>query len=110
MAPEDRPTFKELYARISAYIEHEAGYLQLGLNPFAENFAGEGEDGEVEDGENGEVEDRGEYEGEGREGGGSGGDGLGGRAKEKRVLEDTEEECEKKVHMKENKSNPNHLV
>ena len=57
MAPENRPTFKELYFTISAYIEHEAGYLHLGLSPFAGRFAGGMEEGEVEDdGEDGEVE------------------------------------------------------
>jgi hypothetical protein len=30
-APEDRPTFKELYVTTSNYIEHMAGYLQLGF-------------------------------------------------------------------------------
>ena len=57
MAPENRPTFKEMYSTISAYIEHEADYLQLGLNPFAGSFAGGMEESEVEDdGEDGEVE------------------------------------------------------
>ena len=61
MAPENRPTFKQMYSTISAYIEHEADYLQLGLNPFVGSFAGPTfkgmEEGEVEDdGEDGEVE------------------------------------------------------
>ena len=30
----DRPTFKELYSNTSKYIEHIAGYLDLGFNPF----------------------------------------------------------------------------
>jgi hypothetical protein len=46
MAPEDRPTFKELYLTTSNYIEHMAGYLQLGFNPFAERNVGEREEGE----------------------------------------------------------------
>ena len=32
--PEDRPPFSELYVIISKCIEHIAGYLQLGYNPF----------------------------------------------------------------------------
>ena len=47
-APEDRPTFKELYVTTSNYIEHMAGYLQLGFNPFAERNVGEREEGEEE--------------------------------------------------------------
>ena len=39
MAPDDRPTFKEIYSNISKYIERMAGYLEMGFNPFA---AGEG--------------------------------------------------------------------
>ena len=34
-APEDRPTFKELYTSLSKYIERIAGYLELGYNPFS---------------------------------------------------------------------------
>ena len=34
-APNDRPTFKELYSSISKYIEHIAGYLDMGFNPFS---------------------------------------------------------------------------
>ena len=33
--PRDRPTFKEIYTNISKYIEHIAGYLDMGFNPFA---------------------------------------------------------------------------
>ena len=33
--PRDRPTFKEIYIKISKYIEHIAGYLDMGFNPFA---------------------------------------------------------------------------
>ena len=35
LAPEDRPTFKEVYTNISSYIEHMAGYLEMGFNPFS---------------------------------------------------------------------------
>ena len=45
MAPEDRPTFKEIYSNISKYIECMAGYLELGFNPFA---AGDGVKSAVE--------------------------------------------------------------
>lgn len=41
--PEDRPSFKELYLTISNHIEHIAGYLQLGINPFTGREMGEGE-------------------------------------------------------------------
>ena len=34
-APNDRPTFKELYSSVSKYIEHIAGYLDMGFNPFS---------------------------------------------------------------------------
>ena len=34
--PEDRPTFKEISFIISQFIEHIAGYLQIGFNPFTE--------------------------------------------------------------------------
>ena len=33
--PDDRPTFKELRKNTSKYIEHIAGYLEMGFNPFA---------------------------------------------------------------------------
>ena len=33
--PNDRPTFKELRKNTSKYIEHIAGYLEMGFNPFA---------------------------------------------------------------------------
>ena len=95
MAPEDRPTFKNLYLTISNYIEHEAGYLQLGQNPFAGSFAGDVVDVEVEDdGQDGEdeVEDDGEN-GEAWEECGSGENGKGKEGKEKVTLQDTEEEC-----------------
>ena len=106
MAPEDRPTFKNLYLTISDYIEQEAGYLQLGQNPFDGSFTGDMEEVEVE---NDELEDDGE-DGEAREEGGSGGDGEGGEGKEKAVLEDTEEECVKRKALKKMKErNPNHI-
>ena len=34
MEPEKRPTFSELYANTTKYIEKIAGYLDLGFNPF----------------------------------------------------------------------------
>ena len=34
MAVEDRPTFSEISLTISKFIEHIAGYLQMGYNPF----------------------------------------------------------------------------
>ena len=45
--PEDRPSFKELYLTISNHIEHIAGYLQLGINPFTGREMGDGEGGSV---------------------------------------------------------------
>ena len=44
MSPEDRPNFKEIYYRLSKFIERIAGYLEIGFNP----FTGRGE--EVPDG------------------------------------------------------------
>lgn len=35
LSPNDRPLFEELYKNTSKYIEHMAGYLELGFNPFA---------------------------------------------------------------------------
>ena len=35
--PDDRPTFKELCTNTNQCIEHIAGYLEMGLNPFAED-------------------------------------------------------------------------
>ena len=35
MPPDNRPSFKELHKNTSEYIEHIAGYLGLGYNPFA---------------------------------------------------------------------------
>ena len=35
LLPENRPSFKELYENTSKYIEHIAGYLEMGFNPFA---------------------------------------------------------------------------
>ena len=34
MKLDDRPSFMELYKSTSKYIEHIAGYLELGYNPF----------------------------------------------------------------------------
>ena len=34
MEPKKRPTFSELYANITKYVERIAGYLDLGFNPF----------------------------------------------------------------------------
>ena len=34
-SPDDRPTFKELNTNTNKYIEHIAGYLEMGFNPFA---------------------------------------------------------------------------
>ena len=34
MVPGDRPTFTELCLKLSSLIEHIAGYLQMGYNPF----------------------------------------------------------------------------
>ena len=45
-APEDRPTFKELHVTVSNYIEHLAGYLQLGFNHFNGGNVGDREEGE----------------------------------------------------------------
>ena len=42
-APDDRPTFKELYTDISKYIECIAGYLEMGFNPFAGGQDAEGQ-------------------------------------------------------------------
>ena len=33
--PDNRPTFKELCKNTNTYIEHIAGYLEMGFNPFA---------------------------------------------------------------------------
>ena len=35
IVPDDRLAFKQLYKNTSIYIEHIAGYLELGFNPFA---------------------------------------------------------------------------
>ena len=35
LLPENRPSFKELYENTSKYIEHIAGYLEMGFTPFA---------------------------------------------------------------------------
>ena len=52
MSPEDRPTFKEIYSSVSKFIEHVAGYLEIGFNPFTAGGAVEGGgEGEEEEGE-----------------------------------------------------------
>ena len=43
MAPENRPTFKDLYFSVSKYIECIAGYLDIGFNPFTGGCGGEAE-------------------------------------------------------------------
>lgn len=45
MAPEDRPTFKELYTTISKYVEHMAGYLDMVFNPFTAGGVAESGEG-----------------------------------------------------------------
>lgn len=111
IASEDRPTFREIYLAISAFIEQEADYLQLGLNPFAGVFAGGMEECEVEDkGEDGEVEvkDDGEddlEDGEARKNGGSGENGDGGKEVEKAMLEGKYD-----VKSWNNEGNPNQLL
>ena len=35
MSPEERPTFKDLCCNVSNFIEHIAGYLDVGFNPFS---------------------------------------------------------------------------
>ena len=61
MAPEGRPTFAELGFTISKLIEHIAGYLQMGYNPFTWGMGKEEEDKveeeEEEDEEKGEGPD-----------------------------------------------------
>ena len=55
-APNDRPTFKELYSSISKYIEHIAGYLDMGFNPFSGGEGKSCDDGTCSEGGN-EVEE-----------------------------------------------------
>ena len=59
-APDDRPTFKELYTDISKYIERIAGYLHLGYNPFTPGFGNGVEDKnrDDDDREREEMEDK----------------------------------------------------
>ena len=61
MAPEERPTFKQLYLKISKFIEHMADYMQMGYNPFTVERI-EGKEEEEEDDE--EKEESGEGEDE----------------------------------------------
>ena len=53
MAPGDRPPFSELCVTISKFIEHIAGYLQVGYNPFTVKEKNE----EKKEGENEEESD-----------------------------------------------------
>ena len=46
MVTGDRPTFTELCLKLSSLIEHTAGYLQMGYNPF---IVGGGKGGEEEE-------------------------------------------------------------
>ena len=48
MAPEERPTFKELCFTISKCTELIAGYLQMGYNPFKTCGMKQGEEEGVE--------------------------------------------------------------
>ncbi|CAI8055172.1 Hepatocyte growth factor receptor [Geodia barretti] len=57
MAVEDRPTFSEISLTISKFIEHIAGYLQMGYNPFKRG-AGKGEAEEDEDDEHKEEDEK----------------------------------------------------
>ena len=45
-SPKDRPTFKELHLKLNQYIEHIAGYLEMGFNPFATEDVPTNEEGE----------------------------------------------------------------
>ena len=36
--PEDRPSFSDIHANISNYLEGIAGYLEVGFNPFDGTF------------------------------------------------------------------------
>ena len=49
-SPKDRPTFKELHLNLNQYIEHIAGYLEMGFNPFATEEVPTNEEGEEKDG------------------------------------------------------------
>ena len=45
-SPDDMPTFKELHLNLNQYIEHIAGYLEMGFNPFATEEVPKSEKGE----------------------------------------------------------------
>ena len=45
MSPEERPTFKELCLSVSKFIEHIAGYLEIGFNPFTAAATSASEEG-----------------------------------------------------------------
>ena len=77
-APEDRPTFNELYCTVSQCVESLAGYMQVGFNPFTGNVGELEEEGErkvlkeedeEEEKEQEEEEEEDEDENEGGEGG-----------------------------------------
>ena len=46
--PENRPSFKEMYAITSKYVESIAGYLDMGFNPFAEKEGVEDGSGDLQ--------------------------------------------------------------
>ena len=60
--PENRPTFKELYTDISIYIEHIAGYLQLGYNPFTPRFGNHIRDKDKDDNRDGKKNEEGDFQ------------------------------------------------
>ena len=63
--PEDRPKFSELYVIISKFIEHIAGYLQVGYNPFKQVGKKKAvEEGESEEDEQEEEDEKDEEKGE----------------------------------------------
>ena len=42
MSPEERPTFKDICCIVSNFIEHIAGYMDIGFNPFSNVERGDG--------------------------------------------------------------------
>ena len=66
--PDDRPPFSELCVTISKFIEHIAGYLQVGYNPFTQAGRKKAvEEGESEKGEEEEENEKEEKEKENEE-------------------------------------------
>ena len=59
MVPGGRPTFTELYLKLSSLIEQTADYLQMGYNPF---IVGGGKGGEEEEEEEEKVNEEEEKE------------------------------------------------